>query len=199
MINPTHARRCRYAMVGILGFVAASNAALAQTAIVDVVTHIEDGDTLCVGSMKVRLEGIDTPEIQDDCRRRHGRWKCGPQASAALHDMVANRTVTCVPMYCDPRGRTVAVCRLDGADIGEAMVRAGWAVDWPYYSDGRYAAALEDARKGERGIWADGGGPTSRIRDRMLQPGSRPKRGPWPPCPTLCNAPPASLQQKFAQ
>jgi len=46
--------------------------------------------------------------------------------------------VRCEPKYCDPYGRTVAVCWLDGKDIGEGMVDAGWAIDWPYYSSGRY-------------------------------------------------------------
>ena len=56
------------------------------------------------------------------------------------------------------------------------MVDAGWAIDWPYYSSGRYRVMQEDARQHGRGIWEDGGLPSVRMFGRMVRPGSRPKQ-----------------------
>lgn len=52
-------------------------------------------------------------------------------------------------------GRTVAQCTAGGADVGEALVRAGWAWDTAY-SGGAYADAEREAREAGRGVWALG-------------------------------------------
>ncbi|WP_179298025.1 thermonuclease family protein [Mesorhizobium carmichaelinearum] len=46
----------------------------------------------------------------------------------------------------------VAVCTAGGVDIGEWMVRKGYAVDWPKYSAGFYARAETEARTAKRGL-----------------------------------------------
>lgn len=46
----------------------------------------------------------------------------------------------------------VAVCTAGGVDIGEWMVRQGYAVDWPKYSAGFYARAETEARTAKRGL-----------------------------------------------
>jgi endonuclease YncB( thermonuclease family) len=178
----------------ILAFAAllAATAAMAQHAIVGTVTRVKDGDTICIGSVEVRLEGIDAPETGESCRRGARRWKCGEFATRALRDLTAKQTLTCQPKYCDAHGRTVALCRIAGTDVSESMVAAGWAVDWPYYSEGRYSEAEDAAQKAGRGLWADGGKPTLRMLDHMLRPGSRRSRGPWPPCKTVCELADAS-------
>lgn len=166
------------------------SSALAQAPIVGTVTHIEDGDTICLSMIKIRIEGIDAPETKESCWRGRHRWKCGPPATEKLREMIHRQTVTCEPKYCDRYGRTVATCQLlNGDDIGAVMVAGGWAIDWPYYSGGRYKAAQDAAHKDGRGIWENGGFPTIRMLGRMLRPGSRPNRGPWPPCKKLCDAP----------
>ena len=44
--------------------------------------------------------------------------------------MVAGRAIVCEPKTVDRYGRTVALCRVNGVDIGASMVRAGQA--WAY-------------------------------------------------------------------
>jgi endonuclease YncB( thermonuclease family) len=40
--------------------------------------RVVDGDTLDVGGTRVRLHGIDAPEIGQHCNRPDGlRWDCG--------------------------------------------------------------------------------------------------------------------------
>jgi endonuclease YncB( thermonuclease family) len=36
---------------------------------------------------------------------------------------------------------------------GRASVSNGWALDWPRYSGGAYAAAESDAKRLKRGVW----------------------------------------------
>ena len=56
-------------------------------------------------------------------------------------------------MNLDQYGRTVATCSAGGADLGEWLVRNGFALDWPQFSKGRYDAAQRDAERVGRGIW----------------------------------------------
>jgi endonuclease YncB( thermonuclease family) len=44
----------------------------------------------------------------------------------------------------------------NGRDLGDAMVRAGHALDYARHSGGRYAEAERAARAAKRGIWAGG-------------------------------------------
>lgn len=82
---------------------------------------ITDGDTIREGALRVRIWGIDAPEM--DTRR----------------DLIDGQPVGCNPVDTDRYGRTVAQCWLpDGRDLACEMVRAGWAVDMPRYSKGAY-------------------------------------------------------------
>ena len=58
----------------------------------------------------------------------------GLKATAALHELVRGRTVTCDAKAKDRYGRTVALCRADGQDLGVAMVSAGMAWAFTRYS-----------------------------------------------------------------
>lgn len=57
-------------------------------------------------------------------------------------------------MDVDRYKRTVAVCSVGGVDLGEWIVRAGLAFDWPRYSKGKYAGAQKEAARAQRGAWA---------------------------------------------
>lgn len=130
-----------------------------------------DGDTLCVAGVKVRLEGMDAPELRrgQRCRRDGQRYNCGKDAKAALRHIVEGQRIECEPTYGDRYKRFVAVCRIDGKDIGDDMVRQGWAIDWPKYSNGKYNAAQDEAVGAKRGLWADGMTLPPVMYDRMSE------------------------------
>lgn len=129
-----------------------------------VVTKVVDGDTIDVrlpsGAVKrVRLLGIDTPEVYDTV-------ECGgPEASAwtKRHLPVDTR----VKLVSDPSqslvdqyGRQLRyVTRIDtGTDINRALVAKGWARlfvwhDDPFERVASYRTALRHARDSGRGIW----------------------------------------------
>jgi endonuclease YncB( thermonuclease family) len=115
---------------------------------------IIDGDTLEIRGVPIRLWGVDAPESTQLCRGEDSlQYRCGAQAANDLDAFIAKRPVNCTPITLDRYGRTVATCSVDGADLGEWLVRNGLALDWRQYSNGRYDAAQRDAEHVGRGIW----------------------------------------------
>ena len=116
--------------------------------------HVVDGDSLEIAGVRIRLHGIDAPERDQACSNGEGHsYGCGREAARALAAAIAGRSVTCTPLEVDRYDRDVAVCTVDGADLGEIMVRAGHALPYARQGRGRYAAASREARRARRGIW----------------------------------------------
>lgn len=132
----------------------AAGLALAAFTLSDSNVRVVDGDSLVVEGQRVRLWGVDAVEQDQPCFDSQGSpYPCGRLAALALRNMVTGLKVECWVEYRDLYDRAVATCSVGGADLGEAMVRDGWAVDWPRYSRGAYAKAEAEARVARRGIW----------------------------------------------
>ena len=123
------------------------------------VTRVADGDTLTLvtregTTLKVRLYGIDTPEIRHE--RLPGQ-PYGKEAKAALTALVLGRRVTVEIVDIDTHKRMVGIVRRSGEDINLAMIRSGvaWAyrryLSAPYASE--YIAAEKEARSRRLGLW----------------------------------------------
>lgn len=113
-----------------------------------------DGDSFEIGSVGVRLFGVDAPEGRQSCTRGDGSsWRCGEAAADELRRLAGSREVDCVPRDEDDYGRIVAVCRAGNVDLGAAMVRAGLAVAYRRYSDD-YVDEEREAQAARRGLWA---------------------------------------------
>ncbi len=116
--------------------------------------RVADGDTIELGGQRIRLQGIDAPELHQECRDASGRnWPCGRRARSELRKLIGNDTVQCEQRARDRFNRSVAVCRAGGRDLGEAMVRAGFAFAYPDWAS-PYGAAEMDARSRKAGLWA---------------------------------------------
>lgn len=111
--------------------------------------RVVDGDSLVVGSVDIRIYGIDAPELYQTCQREGREWNCGTDASRALRTTIAGRDVSCRARDRDRYGRTVAVCHVGGLDLGAAMIKGGFAVAY-----GSYEADEREARDARRGIWS---------------------------------------------
>ena len=72
--------------------------------------RVIDGDTLEVGSARVRLYGIDAPESAQRCRSGGRTWSCGREAARALARRIGSRPIECKERDRDRYGRMVAVC-----------------------------------------------------------------------------------------
>ena len=100
------------------------------------VTHVRDGDTIVVGSLPIRLNGLAAPE---------GDEPGGAAATRAMLELVQGRMLRCELDGERPQDRCVGVCYLEDEDIGEVMVHLGVARDCPRFSQGRYAKAERQA------------------------------------------------------
>ena len=110
-----------------------------------------DGDTLQVDGQKIRLYGVDAPEVAQTCVARR-EWRCGIEAMHALAQKIASGTVDCAE-----RGRAgddtlLATCRLGAEDLAAWLVEKGWALAWRAQSSD-YLVEEQNARVARRGIW----------------------------------------------
>ncbi len=121
--------------------VSSTTDALAEGDVISGVATAKDGDDVIVEGIDIRLQGIAAPE-DNSANRGVG----GPEATASLHAIVDGKQLRCAPDGTKARGRPVAVCFLDGKDVGELQVLAGHARDCARFSGGRYAAAEAKTR-----------------------------------------------------
>ena len=127
-------------------------AASAAGAGISGVSSVTDGDTLRIGSERIRLHGIDAPESAQSCRAGGKTWPCGEAATRALRERIGRRRVECAERDRDHYGRIVAVCRVAGADVNAWMVDQGWAVAYRKYSTD-YVSHETAAKRARRGVW----------------------------------------------
>lgn len=108
-----------------------------------------DGDSLAIGDDRIRLIGLDAPELDQECRRADGAsWPCGREARDVMASLLADGEIECATAGADQFGRFLATCSIAGRDLGSEMVRAGFAL-----SRDDYPAEESAARSARRGIW----------------------------------------------
>jgi endonuclease YncB( thermonuclease family) len=95
-----------------------------------------DGDTIDISGTRIRLAGIDAPEM-DHPYGKNAKWTlvnlCKGQEVRAVFDGDLSHD------------RTVATCYLpDGRDLSAEMVKAGMAIDWKKFSGGKYRGLEPD-------------------------------------------------------
>ncbi len=99
--------------------------------------RVIDGDTLVVRAhiwlgqrleTRVRLDGLDTPELRGKCDRERELARAARDwVAARLTETGANLTLTDIA-YGKYAGRVLATVRLgDGANLAQALIKAGYA------------------------------------------------------------------------
>lgn len=131
--------------------VSAVPSAVSAQAVVGPATVV-DGDSLTVGSVQVRLFGIDAPEGKQTCTRSGEAWPCGEASAGKLRSLVEDKIVQCQSKGLDASGRTVAICQAGGLELNRAMVASGWATAFQSYSSA-YIADETRAKAARLGIW----------------------------------------------
>lgn len=146
-------RRPPFAIVFFVSAIALAFQAIgAGEAFTGMVVHVVDGDTITVRrggeEVRVRLSSIDCPER---------RQAFGRQAQYATTAMAIGKLVTVVVDGKDRNGRILGEVLLpDGTSLNRTLVRTGWAWHFRQYSRDHHLAELEaEARRGQRGLWAD--------------------------------------------
>ena len=116
---------------------------------------IVDGDSFVVGTRKLRLDGIDAPELKQTCKvGQNVEWPCGRTSRAALEQLLLDPGLTCMAEAQDRYARSVATCRTTSTqDIGAAQVSNGMAVTHEFNGMRDYGGEEDEARTRKRGIW----------------------------------------------
>jgi endonuclease YncB( thermonuclease family) len=128
------------------------------------VTTVVDGDTIDVrkpggGSERIRILGIDTPEV-------YGGVECGGRAASSLMKRLARGKVS---VKTDPKqakrdryGRLLAYVSRNGTDLGRRMISRGrakvYVVGSRFSRFASYRKAQRIARSDSRGTWGTCGG-----------------------------------------
>ena len=133
-----------------------------------------DGDTIGLlgpeegaRPVTVRLWGIDAPEM--DSANGAG-WQARAALDAVLtpsplSSVIGRMLVSCQVVATDRYKRPVAICALAASDtdLGLAVIRAGWAIEYRTFTRTpetanlpwrKYAEAEAEARAARRGLWA---------------------------------------------
>jgi endonuclease YncB( thermonuclease family) len=114
-----------------------------------------DADTLTVGGKVYRLDGIDAPEIDQNCIDEDGVYPCGQLAVEALDKLIADRAIHCDDLGLDPKypKRRIGRCTVNGIDLHRWLVRNGWALNFEPYAFGRFKDDEREARERGLGMW----------------------------------------------
>jgi endonuclease YncB( thermonuclease family) len=115
--------------------------------------RVVDGDTIWIANTKIRLHGIDAPEMKQTCRTSEGKEQlCGQLAKQALQRLVQGQDVTCKGDKRDRYKRLIAICHVGPLNINEQMVTDGWALAYRKYSR-NYVRAETFAKSRREGLW----------------------------------------------
>ena len=116
--------------------------------------RVSDGDSLRSGKLRIRIFGIDAPELKQQCQDQNGfAWACGLAARQQLENLLdANKLLHCELRDVDRYGRLVMQCFRGKVDIGAAMVRSGHALAYRSFSQ-LYVAEEQQASLARNGVW----------------------------------------------
>jgi endonuclease YncB( thermonuclease family) len=136
----------------VLLIVPSTAPALAATAVV------RDGDTIQLGDVAYRLDGIDAPELDQICIDDHADpWTCGTEARDQLTRLIAGRAVHCDDLGADKmfRRRRAGLCTIDGESVvlNQELVRQGLALSVEGLGKTQFSDDAKAARDAKRGLW----------------------------------------------
>ena len=115
--------------------------------------RVIDADTIDVGSTRVRLFGIDAPEMGQPCTADGSVLDCGQWARDVVRERFEGAYARCRQVDTDQYGRAVAQCEVNGQDMGQVIVNGGFAWAYRRYSE-IYDLDEKSAALAERGLWA---------------------------------------------
>jgi len=134
------------------------------------VNETNDAATVEVLETRVRLYGIDAPELSQECLMNGLPYPCGLLAGAHLNALIIGRAIICHVRElddgrmwgrCGDSNRTGEDFRQGTRTVNEQMVLAGWAMaNRDQTKD--FVEAEDEARREKRGMWA---GPFVRPAD----------------------------------
>jgi micrococcal nuclease len=140
------------------------------------VSRVIDGDTILLSNdQKVRLIGVDTPEVhesqkleKDSIRTKRDKatiQALGNKSAEFTSNLVLNKTVRLEygQQRKDKYGRTLGYLYLpDGRFVNLEIIRQGYAhayTRFPFKYQDQFIQAERESRENQRGLWRDGSIP----------------------------------------
>ena len=123
--------------------------------------RIVDGDTIHIGEYKIRLEGIDAPEMKQTCKLQYLKlsflsfnktYYSGVKSKEKLSKKINNKKINCKISSRDRYKRYIATCYKNKTNLNKWMVRNGHAVAYLRYSK-KYYRDENYAKKKGLGLW----------------------------------------------
>ena len=100
-----------------------------------------DGDTIRCGSERIRLLGIDAPELPGHCRRGRACAPGDPFASSrSIAAMLTSASPSIRRVGTDRYGRTLATVSVNGTDLSCWQLARGQAIYRPDWDNDRMVA-----------------------------------------------------------
>ena len=128
------------------------------------IPKIIDGDTVHINEYKIRLEGIDAPEIKQKCKKEkikissiigftfYKDYNCGEVSKENLRKKVDRSKIKCISSSKDRYERYLAKCFKEKINLNRWMVRNGHAVAYRRYSK-EYISDEDFAKENKLGLW----------------------------------------------
>jgi endonuclease YncB( thermonuclease family) len=135
------------------------NSNIAQVPVVKEFSNSEvrviDGDSIALGKLRIRLQGIDAPELKQECLDNESNqlYKCGEIAKDYLIKLIDKQVVACTNEGLDRYKRQLAYCYVGKLNLNREMVRTGNALAYSKY-DKSFIKEEMEAKENKAGIWA---------------------------------------------
>ena len=113
---------------------------------------ILDADTVILSGERIRLKGIDAPEITQRCfDAKQQSYPCGQVSTHALIDQIGVSPLRCIEDTRDRYKRVLATRYLGDLDVNGWLVQYGYALAYRKHST-RYVPEEEEAKGLQRGV-----------------------------------------------
>ncbi len=128
------------------------------------IPKVIDGDTIHINSYKFRLEGIDAPEIKQQCKKEflkissvigftlYKDYSCGKVSKEKLISKINGLEIKCISSTKDKYKRYIATCLKGKTNLNQWMVRNGFAIAYRRYSE-KYVPDEDFAKENKLGLW----------------------------------------------
>ena len=128
------------------------------------IPKVVDGDTIHINNYKFRLEGIDAPEMRQQCKKEslkisfmigftfYKDYSCGRVSKEKLITKINTSEIKCISSSKDRYKRYIATCYKGKTNLNQWMVRNGFAIAYRRYSK-TYVSDEEFAKENKLGLW----------------------------------------------
>jgi endonuclease YncB( thermonuclease family) len=119
---------------------------------------VRDANTIQLGDVTYRLDGVDAPELDQVCIDDHADpWSCGVDARDQLTKLVGGHAIRCDDLGPDKahRKRHLGLCTVEGetVSLNQQLIRLGFAMNFQPSAKSQFDKDQAAAKDDRKGIW----------------------------------------------